>query len=271
MKTNELQPQEDMWQKWEKEHRKGKIFGGIVIVIAGSLFLAKELGVVFPIWFFTWKTLLISFGLLMALKKGFKSPVWLIPIIVGGAFLVSDIYPELALKPILWPILIIIIGLFIIFKPNNRKLKKRQWEMWQKRYMKRYHHSCYNYYETDLENHTGVSNEDILDITAFMGGVKKNILSKNFKYGDITCVLAGSKFNFSQADFSEKATIEITVVFGSTQLIVPSGWDIKSEVTCVFGSVEDKRLIQPAPISDIQKTLLLKGTVFFGGIEIKNY
>jgi hypothetical protein len=66
------------------------------------------------------------------------------------------------------------------------------------------------------------------------------------------------------------ATIEVTTIFGGTKLIIPSNWEIKSEAVMIFGGIEDKRRMQTIT-GPPEKTLLLKGTVLFGGIEIKSY
>lgn len=263
METKETQTHDEMWNKWDKEHRRGKRIGGAVIVLIGALFLAREIGVVFPAWFFTWKMLIIAIGLIIGIKHGFRDAKWLIPVAVGSAFLVSDLFPELSIRPFLWPLMIIAFGLFIIFKPHHRK--HRAWRRWKRE--EKYRRHCENNWNLKTES----NNEDTVDFTSFMGGIKKNILSKNFKRGDVTVVFAGTEINFSQADFHEKAELDLTAVFGGTLLIVPSNWEIKSEVVCVFGSVEDKRIIQPTTTTENRKILTLRGTVFMGGIEIKNY
>lgn len=63
-------------------------------------------------------------------------------------------------------------------------------------------------------------------------------------------------------------TLEITTIFGGTKLIIPSNWEIKSEAVMIFGGIEDKRRMQTIT-GQPEKTLILKGTVLFGGIEIK--
>lgn len=264
MKNNEIQSQEEMWQHWEKEHKRGKVIGGSIVVLAGALFLAKELGANFPEWLFTWKTLLITIGLAIGVKHNFRNAKGMILIVIGGLFLLPDLFPELAIKPLLWPIMIILLGLFIIFKPHKRK-KHKNWERWERKRMAR--QTCQDYENIKTETNT----EDVVDFTSFMGGIKKNIISKNFKRGDITVVFAGTELNFSQADFNETSELDLTTVFGGVLLIVPSNWEIKSEVVCAFGSVDDKRIVQPATSNENKKTLTLRGNVFFGGIEIKNY
>lgn len=270
METTETQPQDEMWKQWEKEHRRGKILGGIFIVIIGSLFLARELGVVFPEWLFTWKVLLIALGIIHLLKHGFRRLGWLIPVTIGCIFLLSDMHPELAIKPLIWPILIILVGLIIIFKPR-KKNKWAHWQKWQKHHEKwhhYHHHNRFDYKNNDSE----LFNEDSIEVISIMSNVKKSILTKNFKNGEVTVVLGGARIDFSQADLSDNAVLEITQVLGGAQLIIPANWEIKSEIACVLGSVEDKRQAQPTIITgENKKILTLRGTISLGGLEIKSF
>lgn len=260
MEYQEQHNQDTMWRKMEEAHKRGKIFGGILVVIAGSLFLGRELGVAIPSWVFTWKMFLVALGLLIAVKHNFRQTGWIILILVGGAFLVGDIYPAVAIKPLIWPIVIILFGLYLIFKPRHRF---RRWEKWEGK------HQHYNRFSCVREGES--IHEDTIDSTTFMGGVKKNILSKNFKGGEVTNVFGGSEINLSQADFENTVTLELTNVFGGTKLIVPANWEISSELTSVIGNIEDKRPVNHKIAGEASKILILKGTTFFGGIEIKSY
>jgi hypothetical protein len=65
--------------------------------------------------------------------------------------------------------------------------------------------------------------------------------------------------------------MELTNVFGGTKLIIPAHWEINSELVSVFGSIEDKRPIQPNTTIGDKKVLILRGTTFMGGIDIKSY
>ena len=119
-------------------------------------------------------------------------------------------------------------------------------------------------------NEETYSQEDFVDSTSIFGGANKIILSKDFKGGDIVNIFGGTELNLSQADITDKAILEMTTIFGGTKLIIPSNWSVKSEATIIFGGIEDKRSM-PAVSGSIGKILLLKGTVIFGGIEIKSF
>ena len=55
------------------------------------------------------------------------------------------------------------------------------------------------------------------------------------------------------------------------KLIVPANWEIQTtEIDTVFGGIEDKRP-QQAVGTNPDKVLILKGSVVFGGIDIRSY
>ncbi|MBK6985200.1 MAG: hypothetical protein IPH32_10790 [Bacteroidetes bacterium] len=117
---------EDMCQQSEKSQRRGKVIGGILVVIAGSLYLSKELGADIPHWLFTWKTFLIALGIITGVKHNFRNAWWFFLIAIGGIFLLGDFYPQMNIQALLWPILIILVGIIMIFKPK-RKHRFRHW------------------------------------------------------------------------------------------------------------------------------------------------
>lgn len=258
---------DEMWRNAERFHRRGKIISGLLIILIGGLFLAKELGAELPDWLLSWKMLLIGVGLMIGIKHKFRNVSWLILIGIGGTFLLSDLYPEMHLKPVLWPVLLILVGLLMVFRPRKRycgphPYARRHW---------RHRHASSRDYAAAYYNEQESSNEDVIDSTCFMSGVKKNILSKNFKGGEVSNIFGGTELNLMQADFEGTARLEITQVFGGTKLLVPSNWEIKSELVTVFGSMEDKRPLPAGTSEEKNKILVLTGTTFFGGIDIRSY
>ena len=254
---------EEMCKQTERSQKRGKVVGGILVVVAGSLFLARELGADIPHWLFTWKTFLIAVGIISGIKHNFRNAWWFFLIAIGGVFLLGDFYPMMNIKPFIWPVLIILFGLMMIFKPR-RKFNHRHWK---------YNHHRFNRYgqQGNCYVREDSVSEDYVESTSFMGGVKKNVLSKKFKGADITNVFGGAEINLSQADMESTATMELTNVFGGTKLIIPAHWEINSELVSVFGSIEDKRPIQPNTNIEDKKVLILRGTTFMGGIDIKSY
>lgn len=270
METQDLnQNREDVWKQWEAEHRRGKVIGGIFVVIVGALFLFRALGAELPYWLFSWKTLLIGIGIFMGIKHRFRNWGWLFPVAVGGAFLAADVFPDVVQKPVLWPLLIILFGLIMIFKPR-RSHHHHRWTKWhRRRYGRHGHYGNYNYMgHCDYDTPTG---DDKIASDVIFGSTKKTYVTKDFKGGEMSVVFGGAELNLTQSDFNDSVTLEVSVVFGGVELIIPANWKVRSELTTVMGGVEDKRPIIQSTGNEPEKILILKGSVVIGGLEIKSY
>ncbi|HQQ93895.1 MAG TPA: LiaF-related protein [Bacteroidia bacterium] len=258
--------EEQFWKKHQAAQTRGKIMGGLLLISIGTLYLLKLGGILLPDWIFTWKMLLIGLGLVFAVKHKFRHPAWIVLILTGGGFLAADLLPEMNLKAYLWPSLLILLGLFIVFKPRKPYHKWRHYRRCGGR------HANKENWRTEFSTRESLVDSDEIHSSTYMGGVKKVIISKKFKGGNISNVFGGSEINFMQADMeAESATLQISQVFGGTKLIVPAHWEIRSELVTIMGSVEDNR--SPVPVSPGQqkRTLILSGTTVMGGIEISTY
>jgi predicted membrane protein len=236
--------------------RHSGIWTGAFILVIGIVALMRSTIPNFPGWVFSWQMLMIAFGVFIGLRHNFRGGAWLVLLLIGGIFLVRDIYPEFSFGKI-WPIILIVLGLFIILRP------RRGWK-WNAH--KRTEGASDSFFTEDID----YSKDDFVDSTSIFGGAKKIIISKNFKGGDIVNIFGGTELDLSQADFNGTAIIELTTIFGGSKLLVPSHWSVKSEAVTIFGGIEDKRRVQ-AGTENAEKTLVLRGTVIFGGIDIKSF
>jgi predicted membrane protein len=258
-------------EHWEERRRRwreyaanrsphGHIWTGIFILIIGVAALVKASTTSLPDWVFSWQSFLILLGFFIGIKHGFRGKAWFILMLIGGGFLYAEIYPDIELRRYIWPGVLIIIGLLIIMRPR-RRLTDTDPEK------KKTMHTI----ETPgIVVETSETKEDYVDSTSVFGGAKKNIISKNFKGGDLVNIFGGTELDLTRADFTGTAIIELTTIFGGTKLIVPSNWTIKSEAVTIFGGMEDKRNVQTVT-DNPDKILLIRGTVLFGGIEIKSF
>ena len=236
--------------------RNSNILTGVFIIVIGIVALMRATIPDFPDWVFDWHTGLIAFGLFIGVRHNFRGGAWLILLLVGGIFLLKDIFPEFSFKTI-WPIVLIVVGAFIILRPRRR---------WKFDGTKRTEGASDSFFSEDVD----YTKDDFVDSTSIFGGAKKIIISKNFKGGDLVNIFGGTELDLSQADFTGMASIELTTIFGGTKLLVPSNWSIKSEAVTIFGGIEDKRRMQTVTETP-EKILLIRGTVIFGGIEIKSF
>lgn len=234
----------------------GKILAGGLIITVGVVLLFKQLGYFFPGWLFSWPMILIAIGLIVGARHSYRADSgWIILVGVGTVFLLHRMFPEVHLLRYVWPIAIIGVGLLVLLGRNA---------FWKPRQRRDYT----SYINADTESDTSTSTSDVLDDVVIFGSSKKQILSKNFRGGEVVNIFGGTELNLVHADIQSGAELELTQIFGGVKLIVPSNWEIVSEVVTIFGGVEDKRR-QVNPTYD--KKLIINGTAIFGGIEILTF
>jgi hypothetical protein len=113
---------------------------------------------------------------------------------------------------------------------------------------------------------------DIIDDVAIFGGSEQKITSKNFKGGKISNIFGGSTFDLSDAELAPgRNVLDMFCLFGGSKIIVPAGWRVKIEVTAIFGGYNDKRRMPPKTDEVVERELVIRGVVIFGGGEIKSY
>ena len=246
--------------------RNSRIWSGFIFVIAGILLLAYKMGAPVPGWLFTWPVLLIAIGLLTGIKSRFHNPGSSIMILIGGIFLLDQSIPGIDFHNYIVPIILISIGLLFILRPRPARCGRRN------RYWNRmdFNEEAFANNAGRGDAHPADDNAEYINVHAVFGGIKKNIVSKNFKGGEIVSFMGGSEINFMQADIQHPVVVDVNNVFGGTKLIIPSNWDVKNEISAVFGGVEDKRSFNNS-VPDSNKKILLKGACVFGGIEVTNY
>jgi hypothetical protein len=232
--------------------RNGRLMGGLFIVLIGVAIFAHKAGADIPRWLFSFETLLMAIGLYIGFRHSFKGFVWVIPILIGGLLLVDDFYPYYDLDRYWFPLMIILIGLFIAFKPKRSRTDSSTWK---------------------TGDNTVNASEDLLDSTVVFGSVKKNVISKNFRGGDVVNVFGGTEINLMQADLDGQVVLDLTMIFAGTKLLIPAHWKVQNEeLVTIFGGIEDKRpMLADVSMHDQNKVIVLKGTCIFGGIDIKSY
>lgn len=171
-------------ERLDRKQKHGALTIGIIFFFVGVGWLLRQMNFPFPDWLFSWEMILIIVGLVIGIKNNFRDAAWFILILIGSIFLIRDIFPFLTFYKYFWPVALIALGLFLILRPRRRS----------------------DYHQAGRENmSTGMTGEisdssDLLDYTAAFGGIKKNILSKNFRGGEVTSIFGGSELNFLQAD-----------------------------------------------------------------------
>ena len=250
-------------------NRSGRVMAGLLLVLIGFVLLAHKMNIFFlPNWLFSWQMIPILAGLFIGFKHSFRNPGWILPVALGVIFLIDDYVPGISFRNYLWPIVVIVIGLWVMLKPK-RDMRPR-FVSGLPTMPPRGVASNETTSERTFAGDTVATEDDYVSSTAVLGGVKRNILSKNFKGGEVVSVFGGNELNFAQADIQHPVVLDTTQIFGGTSLIVPPHWEVRSEVVAILGGVSDKRMMLPGGY-DPNKVLIIKGIALFGGLDIKSY
>lgn len=239
---------------YSNERRSGKVVFGVIVILIGLAIFLKQIDMLpYLNLRITWPVILIIVGLFIGIRNKFNSNAPFILIAIG----VSNLIPaftfnigskEVDSEDLVVPVILIIAGLVMIFRHG----KKKPWIG-----------------HTNMMNTTSnmTLNADIL-----FGGRKEIVTSKEFKGGRVTATFGGAEINLMQADSSDKEIVlDVRATFGGIEILVPSDWDIQNEIQPILGSVEDQRTIRYTSGISAKKTLILQGSCFCGGIEIKSY
>lgn len=245
-----------------------------MLLAIGSALLLERAGFPFPSWLFRWPVILIITGIFFGLKTNFRGPGWAIMLVVGSIFMIEFIDPSYTIRRYTLPLIIITVGLVVIFRPRKYRFGdfSQCRDNPQKRLFQRHHQVMTPNPLPDgqVPESGNLSKQDYIDSVAIFGGIRKVIVSKNFKGGDVVAVFGGNEIDLSQADINGQVVLEVTQVIGGTKLILPSHWNVRSEMVAFFGGIEDKRQIPPGE-THYEKILVLRGNSIFGGIDIRNY
>ncbi len=240
----------------EKRSVMGSFWVGTIIIAVGTFLLLDRMDVYeFPRWLFSIGSFFIVLSLIIGVKKKFTGLGWVILMFIGAFFLLREI-PDIPreYRSYVLPAGVIIVGVFILMRSmlgtGAREARKNSWN-------------------SDGLITTDEGGEDFIDITTVFGSTKRRVFSKNFKGGQTTCIFGGSDIDLTQADIEGTVVIDVVQLFGGVKLLIPANWELKSDITVVFGGVEDKRAVATA--SGSGKKLVITGFAMFGGVDVKSY
>jgi predicted membrane protein len=238
-----------MAKRSESSHR---LMIGILLIIAGLILILKKSTVLpQPLDYFiddvifSWQMLLIAIGVVSLIGSDNKTP-GIVLISVGGFFLIPELFTNFFRSfNFFWPALFIVIGVVLLL--NSKRLSA-------------------------VSSYKGESKADIIDIVNIFSGAERQLITDNFKGGKITAIFGGGEVNLTRCSLAPgDNVIEITCIFGGTTIIVPENWNVILEVTPILGGFSDNRKIIGDVMRDNTRTLAVRGTVIFGGGEIKCY
>ena len=256
----------------------GRIIVGVILILIGVFYFADNF-FFFPFQIrhilFSWPTILVVIGIVFLVTNR-DSHTGLILIVIGGAFLITRYY-NMSLGEVLreyWPVLLIIFGLMILLKPRkqvnyNDKFEHKLFdEADNEKFKQTFHKSKYDEKKDKdfVDNSSEIINESIV-----FNHIDRRIYTPNFKGGKVTAVFGGADIDLRNAKLAEgRQVLNIEVVFGGINIYVPRDWKVVISVTSIFGAFDDQRRPASDATQDDSKVLEIKGSVVFGGGDLKN-
>ncbi len=110
--------------------------------------------------------------------------------------------------------------------------------------------------------------EGEINAVGVTGGADEKVVTTDFKGGYLRAVTGGVKLDLTEANIVDPpATIDMTVVMGGAEIIVPEGWIVKVETRNKFAGVHNAHV---SGLSDDEGVpdLILTGKVIMGGLAI---
>ena len=219
---------------------------GLLLVVLGVVVILANFNL-FPFGLrpilFSWQALLIVIGLFFLLT-GEGRTAGVVLIFVGGIFMIPRAMHHMPIgwHELFWPALLLGLGAILILRGVSRQ-------------------------HIPLD-----AGAEHIDDMSFFGGGDRVITTQNFKGGRVTAIFGGSKYNMIGAGLAKgRNVIDIFTVFGGCKFIVPEDWDVKIEVSSIFGGFSDKRSVRRDIARDPSKELVIKGVAIFGGGDVVSF
>ena len=251
------------------ERRKSdkRFYFGVILIAVGVILILERLNLIpesMADMLISWQMLLIGVGVLSLI--GGNRTAGIILIVVGGTFMI----PELITIPhevrrIYWPLILVAIGVSILMRQRDHQRLRKGNDPIINIPNEDTFKSSSSAYSTDSFN--------TFDDFVIFGGREIFITSQALAGGKATSIFGGIEFDLRKAGLQPGgAVIDCVSVFGGCGFKIPMDWNVRNEVTTIFGAFTDKRGdTYNDRYYDPSKTLVIKGIAMFGGIEIKHF
>ncbi|GAB3823728.1 hypothetical protein GCM10028895_31060 [Pontibacter rugosus] len=186
MENQKQTPNSNYDSHWEspRGNGSGKVMAGMLLVAVGIIILLAKLNLLFlPYWVFSWEVLLIVIGLFLGFKHSFQKPGWIILVLIGSIFLADDLIDNFDMHIYFWPIILIGIGLWVMLKPRRdypRRFRSKKTVATASVASEPSPLQNQNF-STGYAASNSASSEEVVDVTAILGGIKKTSYQKILK------------------------------------------------------------------------------------------
>ena len=219
---------------------------GTVIVLIGIVLLLSTTGFVRMRSVWGWiAALFVLVGAWALVRSEFRNLVGPVMIIaIAGTFFLRNVglLPDGVIGT-WWPLFVVLFGLLIMINRSRRRQRIR------------------------LEGHGA---GEVTSVAVF-GTDERRPVTERFTGGELVAVFGDARLDLSDASVRVRpAIVETITVFGSAEIRVPEGWDVRLETLSVFGETSDRRRGGDKRDSTDDPELIVTGIALFGDIELRN-
>lgn len=105
--------------------------------------------------------------------------------------------------------------------------------------------------------------------TAILSGRSHRNAFDAFVGGEASAFMGGVELDFRGSNMEQdEAALQVFAMMGGIDLRIPQDWVVVNDMNLIMGGIEDNT--QGTPDSESAKRLVLRGTVFMGGLNIRN-
>jgi predicted membrane protein len=239
---------------------------GLVVIAVGVLFTLDKLGSVDAGEFWEyWPVLLIAVGIGRVLQprgtqgRGFG----VVLMVLGTWFLLSNLDVIHYSFGDVWPILVVLLGIMMVW----RAITGPFFESPRRRLKEAMAAGDGSAAVGGLAT-SGSDTSSTVNGFALLGGVKRKVVSQDFRGGALTAILGGCELDLRHASISSgQAVIDTFALWGGIEIRVPQEWSVVVQGTPILGAFDDKTVRVGG---DGSKVLVIKGVALMGGVDVKN-
>ena len=220
-----------------------KSWVGLLIVLLGLGFLLQAADV----WQFTnifsqgWPLILIFIGLLQLKDRHTTNYTFGFFLIFLGILFFANQWTDINLYKFVWPLIIIFVGLSLLFARSGQAKRDK-----------------------------AVSTEHTIESFNIFGSSDVEPHTNTFEGGTATTIFGESIIDLRKVSIQDRTVLlDVTVIFGSIQIIVPDNVRVKINGSPILGSIENKvrKSIQKDP--ELPQ-LEIHCTTIFGSTELRD-
>ena len=222
---------------------------GLLVVAFGVLFLLDNLNIIYlrHVIFF-WPLAFVASGLVALFSDGPRSGriTGIVLIAIGVAMTMNRLGYYFISWRTFWPLVMIALGGLILYRTmgGGRVVRISTGPI--------------------TKDHANADN--VVDITAILGGFERRVSTPDFRGGEITTIMGGCALDLREAALTSEAVINVFAVWGGITIKVPPDWTVILHGTPVMGGFTEKTARPP----DNSKRLVVTGYAIMGGVEVRN-